>query len=241
MRRLSVRISTSSAGKPDRVGGGAAAHHPERRIDLVAVDLQARFEAAVELLQHRRRRFDRRRRAADGDDIAARRERRRDLLLDQREVLVVLTEQQRAERIVVEAQGLGGDVGRQCGNRFQAHAAGFRGCCSKIAGGGRRERLGRQAVGVLRGDPHLDQVADRGAGRGDVHRLQMRRAADQLARMAPGALQQDRHGPADARLLEGAALLRQQRLEPLQALVLDLILDRARAGRPRACRGAGCT
>ena len=84
-------------------------------------------------------------------------------------------------------------------------------------------------------DPDVDQVADRGAGRADVHRLQMRRAADQLARMAPGPLEQHRHGPADARLLEGQALLRQQRLQPLQALVLDLLLDlaaQAAAGVP---------
>ena len=79
---------------------------------------------------------------------------------------MVLTEQQRAEPVVVEAQGPGDDVGREGGNRFQAHALG------SVAAAPRR-RPGAGASGaparlwawqaVIR---DLDQVAEHGAGCG---------------------------------------------------------------------------
>ncbi len=121
-RRLSVRIRTSSLGKPIGVAG-AVQDHAQRRVDLAAVELQAAFEPAIEVLQHRAGRLDRARLAGDRDQVAARREARRDLLLDQRQMLVMLAEQQGAEPVVVEAEGPGVDVGGERRDRFQAHAA----------------------------------------------------------------------------------------------------------------------
>ena len=109
IRRLSVRISTSSPGS--RAASRAPrSDHAHRRLDLAAAELQAGFEPTIQVLQHDAGRLDRARLAGDRDQVAARREARRNLLLDQRQMLVMLAEQQSAEPVVVEAQGAGVDV-----------------------------------------------------------------------------------------------------------------------------------
>src|SRR3546814_6191958 len=69
------------------------------------------------------------------------------------------------------------------------------------------------------GDPHADHVADRQAGRGDVHRLEPGRLADELTVMLALAFEEQARRPAHRPLVERLLLFVEQRLKPLEPVV----------------------
>ena len=146
------------------------------------------------------------------DLIAARVRDHAETALDQREVLPVLAEQRRGAAIVVEGEhDLGGRgvvrlagggnepiVGRQVAQCRQAPSS-----CERLGDAGfcrdsRRVREhAEQAVGAGSGDCDGDHRADQVLRRHDLHRLQIGRAADELARQSARLFHQHVEGAAD--------------------------------------------
>ena len=218
---------------------------PDGAVDVALHQFVAALEPLVETFEHAARLIAGFARAFERDVIAARIGDDAEPALDQSEVLAVLPEQHGGEAIVVEGQNDLRRIVRRDEDRF------FRSGCSQF-------RLLRQAERVrsmsfvlvaCASAPNrlllatsvmvtaaISPISDGGAV--DLHRLQIRRAADQLAVMAARPLEQHVESAADAAAIERRLAAIDGRLQALQTFRFRRLRRPDRPSRRRACRAA---
>ncbi len=207
---------------------------PDSAVDVALHQFVAALESLVKALEHAARLIAGFARAFERDVIAARIGDDAEPALDQREVLAVLPEQHGGEPVVVEGQNdLGRIVRRDEDRLFGSGGTGcsqFRllrrresACCGLLRGV--CAECAEQTVAADLGDRHRGDFADQRCRRCDLHRLQIGRAADQLAGMAAGRLEQHIEAAAEAAAVERRLAAVDRSLQALQALRLYVLVD----------------
>ena len=217
---------------------------PDRAFDVARGEILAALDVLVEAFEHAARLLDGVARAVERDVIAALLGDDAEPALDQREVLAVLAEQHRGVAVVVEGEH---DLRRRR----------FGGGHQSLAGSERAQRhqapmsSASMAAAAMRGAGAFASVPNRllvptsvmvtgaispisDAGADDRHRLQIWRAADDLARMAARLVEQHVEGHADAARHERGLLPLDVVLQALQPLVLHGFRQLIHVGGRRA-------
>ena len=198
------------------------------------LDLGAALQDAVEVVECPPGLLGRRGIALDRQLVAARADVDAELLLEPGKVLVELAVERAGELVVVEGQDDVRHIGRPGGDvlQFRGGAQPVSPCPDRPLSPQPARRRGLRAA-TRRFDP--DNVTDLADGLINNHRLQPRGAADELARLAPGLVDQQGDLAADQPSCKSRLLFGEQPLQLLQPLVLDRsvnLLGQRAAGVP---------
>ena len=170
--------------------------------------------------------------------------------LDQREVLAVLAEQRRGEAVVVEGEH---DLRRRAalGRRAASRSFGFEACAThqapaasasaalRCAGCAVPPSAPNRLLALDLGDRHRRDLADQRCRRHDLHRLQIGRAADDLAGMAARLSRTARRSVRPTqRRVERRLLARRSRPAAAAAARSSPLPAPDRPSRRPACRAA---